>query len=237
MPEHVPRLKKADDDGNGTLTKKEFLIALERKDVQKAFAAVETDMKSAEALFDVFDIDGSENLDSAEFVEGVMRSRGAAPNKDMLALRCDIWRVQFRLEDMLWTAREEIRKRLANTEAKFREVKRLILSVEELVLVAQKSGQLHRRRKPNGVKGGPVSNPGAGGSVAMPPETENLRDAASVADALLDEVEESWNQADGDRVEDARELQTKTGDPSWNSDLEQTLDVLSEEDAHLSGRG
>merc|ERR1712139_199824 len=94
--------KKADDDGNGELTKTEFLDALSRPDVRKAFRAVEIDLKTAEALFDILDIDGSENLDASEFVEGVMRSRGNAPNKDMLALRCDIWRIQLRLEESIW---------------------------------------------------------------------------------------------------------------------------------------
>merc|ERR1712139_34073 len=83
---------EADTDGNGGLTKEEFLAALQRGDVTKYLHEVGIDVRQAENLFDILDYDGSGSLDSQEFIEGVMKARGEAKAKDVLAVQCDLWR-------------------------------------------------------------------------------------------------------------------------------------------------
>lgn len=83
-----------DRDGDGTLTKDEFVGALMTPEVKGLFAAVKIDMRGAEGLFDTLDYDDSGALDRREFVEGCMRARGEAKSKDVLAMQCDIWRTQ-----------------------------------------------------------------------------------------------------------------------------------------------
>merc|ERR1711881_123622 len=84
----------ADVDGDGELTKEEFLVALRDPEVMKNLHEVEIDMRGAEGLFDILDYDESGNLDVTEFIEGCMRARGDAKAKDVLAVQCDLWRTQ-----------------------------------------------------------------------------------------------------------------------------------------------
>merc|ERR1712139_292652 len=84
----------ADADGNGELTKEEFINALGDPEVIKYLHQVEIDMRGAEGLFDILDYDESGSLDTAEFIEGCMRARGDAKAKDVLAVQCDLWRTQ-----------------------------------------------------------------------------------------------------------------------------------------------
>lgn len=107
--------RKADVDGDGTLTKEEFVQVLKIADVVERLKAVGIDGSSAAALFDVLDIDGSKTLDGTEFVEGVLRSRGTAQNKDMIGMRCDVWRVSISLEEEIERASGYIQDRVKET--------------------------------------------------------------------------------------------------------------------------
>lgn len=84
----------ADQDNNGNLTKTEFLEALERPDVVKYLHEVGIDVRQAENLFDILDFDDSGELDASEFLQGVLKARGEAKAKDILAVQCDIWRAE-----------------------------------------------------------------------------------------------------------------------------------------------
>ncbi|CAJ1350444.1 unnamed protein product [Effrenium voratum] len=90
---------EADDDGNGTLSKTEFEKAVSTKNLLARLHGAGIDVSSASSLFDILDIDGSGTLDGNEFVEGVLRSRGNAQNKDLVALRCDVWRANLSVQE------------------------------------------------------------------------------------------------------------------------------------------
>jgi len=89
----------ADTDGDRTLNKEEFLIALEKPEVKLLLHDVEIDLRNAGILFDILDYDQSGTLDAAEFLDGCMRARGEARAKDVLALQCDLYRTQRYLKD------------------------------------------------------------------------------------------------------------------------------------------
>merc|ERR1719331_3469557 len=84
----------SDKDGDGGVSREEFLVALKNPEVMRNLHSVEIDMRGAEGLFDILDYDDSGNLDVTEFIEGCMRARGDAKAKDILALQCDLWRTQ-----------------------------------------------------------------------------------------------------------------------------------------------
>lgn len=91
--------EEADSDGNGTLSKEEFKKALEEKDLLRRLHSAGIDATSAVFLFDILDIDANGTLDGNEFVEGVIRSRGNAQNKDLVGLRCDVWRANLSVQE------------------------------------------------------------------------------------------------------------------------------------------
>merc|ERR1711904_461778 len=85
---------EADIDGNGELTKEEFMGAIECPSVQKLLHEVGIDIRQAENLFDILDYDESGVLEAQEFIEGVMMTRGDAKAKDVLAVQCDLWKAE-----------------------------------------------------------------------------------------------------------------------------------------------
>lgn len=85
---------EADTDCNGSLTKEEFLGAIDLSSVTKLLHEVGIDVRQAENLFDILDYDESGVLEASEFMEGVMATRGNAKAKDVLAVQCDLWKAE-----------------------------------------------------------------------------------------------------------------------------------------------
>jgi len=81
-----------DVDGSGDITKDEFLAALKRMEVKEYLNEAGIDVCQAENLFDILDYDDSGLLDAEMFTTGVMKARGQAAAKDILALQCNLWR-------------------------------------------------------------------------------------------------------------------------------------------------
>eukprot|EP00747_Dinoflagellata_sp_TGD_P196458 gnl/TRDRNA2_/TRDRNA2_66563_c0_seq1.p1 gnl/TRDRNA2_/TRDRNA2_66563_c0~~gnl/TRDRNA2_/TRDRNA2_66563_c0_seq1.p1 ORF type:complete len:659 (+),score=91.43 gnl/TRDRNA2_/TRDRNA2_66563_c0_seq1:143-1978(+) len=106
---------RADSNGDGQLSYHEFVDVLERPGVREELRAVGIDGAHAADLFDILDMDGSSMLDGTEFVEGVIRSRGAAQNKDVIGARCDVWRVQMCIQTELERADQFIQARVQQT--------------------------------------------------------------------------------------------------------------------------
>merc|ERR1711862_485555 len=88
----------SDHDGDGEVTRAEFNHALENAEVVEYLHRVNVDVRQAESLFDILDYDESGSLDAAEFVEGVMTARGEAESKDLLAVQCDLWKSEQRIQ-------------------------------------------------------------------------------------------------------------------------------------------
>merc|ERR1712100_131779 len=108
--------QEADADGNGELTKDEFLQSLKRADVTRHLQEVGIDVRQAENLFDILDYDESGNLDAQEFIEGVIKARGEAKAKDILALQCDVWRSEKKIQKDLERSEEVVRRKMDSLE-------------------------------------------------------------------------------------------------------------------------
>mmetsp|Transcript_24526 Transcript_24526/g.56964 ORF Transcript_24526/g.56964 Transcript_24526/m.56964 type:complete len:651 (-) Transcript_24526:79-2031(-) len=111
---------EADSDGNGTLSKDEFEKAIVEKDLLKRLHGAGIDAASASSLFDILDIDANGTLDGNEFVEGVLRSRGHAQNKDLVGLRCDVWRANLSVQEEIRHVSIYFEDRLAATQLKLK---------------------------------------------------------------------------------------------------------------------
>lgn len=98
----------ADNDGNGEVTRQEFQTALKNPEVIGHLDKVSVDIRQAENLFDILDYDESGSLDAAEFVEGVMTARGEAESKDLLAVQCDLWKSEQRIQRKIASFGEEV---------------------------------------------------------------------------------------------------------------------------------
>lgn len=107
----------SDTNGDGHVTRKEFLSALTHTDVMRKLLEIGIDIRKAKNLFDILDYDSSGSLDLREFVHGMMRARGTAQAKDVLALQCDVLRShQRQLEDLL-ECRDHFSLRLDSVDA------------------------------------------------------------------------------------------------------------------------
>lgn len=115
----------ADKDGNGNLTREEFLEALQDPSVMKNLHDVDIDMGGAESIFDILDYDGSGNLDVTEFMQGCMRARGPAKAKDVLAAQCDLWRAQSQMAEVLRKSMNKWNDRFDRLERELSEVRKL----------------------------------------------------------------------------------------------------------------
>lgn len=113
----------ADNDGNGTLSKEEFEKAISEKNLLGRLHSAGIDVESAAQLFDILDLDGSGTLDGNEFVEGVLRSRGYAQNKDLVGLRCDVWRANLSVQDEIRLVSLYFEERLLETKEKIQNLK------------------------------------------------------------------------------------------------------------------
>merc|ERR1711881_334263 len=92
----------------------EFQEALERPDVNTHLHEIGVDVRQAENLFDILDYDDSGALDASEFLEGVLKARGEAKAKDVLAVQCDMWRSEKKLMQDLASLRTATRQDLTS---------------------------------------------------------------------------------------------------------------------------
>lgn len=121
--------RAADADGNGMLTREEFLNALKDNVVNQNLHEVGIDVRRAENLFDVLDLDESGLLDVREFVEGVLRARGPALSKDLLCIHCDLLRSKNSLYQGCYEFRNDLRRM---TQATFSEAEGALSDVQTL---------------------------------------------------------------------------------------------------------
>lgn len=93
--------KAADSSGDGLLTKQEFLSAMSIPQVMKYFHECDINVADVEGLFDILDLDESGVLSPEEFIEGCVRARGEARNKEVMKLQCELWRMYRGIRDLL----------------------------------------------------------------------------------------------------------------------------------------
>lgn len=107
----------SDADGDGQITKEEFMNALQRQDVHAYLQDVGIDVRQAENLFEILDYDDSGSLDAQEFTSGVLKARGGALAKDILAVQCELWRYEMQLRRQLQRMCRGIDNRVAVVNA------------------------------------------------------------------------------------------------------------------------
>jgi len=112
-----------DNNGDGMLTKEEFLLALRQESVTRYLHQIGLDMRQAENLFSILDFDESGSLDAQEFVGGVMKAIGPGRAKDVLALQCDLWRSEEKIWARLQETREGANARMTAVEQGVKELK------------------------------------------------------------------------------------------------------------------
>lgn len=135
----------ADLNGDGELTKDEFLSALSNPDVMINLHAVEIDLRSAEGLFDIMDYDDSGHLDVTEFIEGCMRARGDAKAKDVLAVQCDLWRTQEWVKMELEQTNDFVMSKFGGLKQDLARVKEKVLSPEFQSRFAEMKRKVHSK--------------------------------------------------------------------------------------------
>jgi len=113
--------KRADENGDGFLTKDEFLKGLQRPDVRELLFSADVSLRDADELFDILDTDESGSLTCSEFLDGVQRARGAARSKELLEMHCDVWKASGHWKRELFDLKEEVDgsmlKRLQETKS------------------------------------------------------------------------------------------------------------------------
>lgn len=126
--------KKADEDGNGLLTRQEFMTAVHQAEVQEYLMSSGIDLRLAGTLFDILDYDDSGCLDADEFVRGAMRARGDAQAKEILSIQCDIWRFEMRYRQELDRFQEDIKDSMAMVDVDIESVR---ADVRDLIAVVR----------------------------------------------------------------------------------------------------
>jgi len=116
--------KATDADGDGEVTRDEFLMSLKNKLVMRSLHQIDVDVRQAENLFDILDYDDSGSLDASEFIEGMLMARGEAQAKEVLAVQCDLWKTEKRILTTCTNFEQDIRgslSALTDTVARFQE--------------------------------------------------------------------------------------------------------------------
>lgn len=123
-----------DANGDGQLTRLEFMTSLQQTEFMRKLLVIGIDVRKAKNLFDILDYDSSGSLDLQEFIHGMMRARGEAQAKDILALQCDVLRAEQRYREELQTCRDGFIMSLSpldeQIEAAHKEVRRLLRALE-----------------------------------------------------------------------------------------------------------
>jgi len=129
----------ADVDGDNEVTKAEFNQALERPDVVTYLHEVGVDVRQAGNLFDILDYDDSGALDASEFLEGVLKARGEAKAKDVLAVQCDMWRSEKKLMQDLASLKSVASHEYKALEKEVSQIKKIGLELSKKLVDATSS--------------------------------------------------------------------------------------------------
>lgn len=84
--ENLRRLfAEADVNENGTMDRDEMHVVVNDKSARLVLEELHIPTDNPDELFNIFDVDGSGELDIEEFITGIMRLKGSASAKDMLS--------------------------------------------------------------------------------------------------------------------------------------------------------
>lgn len=123
----------ADTDGDQFLSKEEFVRALNNPEVMTWLRSLDASLPDASSLFDILDYDDSGGLSGHEFIEGILRSRGTAKAKDLLALECDLWRNMKYLREIVEKLGTKMEQRDARLHRRLRQLNSKMLVTAKAV--------------------------------------------------------------------------------------------------------
>lgn len=134
---------KADENGDGLLTKEEFEEALKLKEVRENLHGVKVNPRDADELFDILDQDESGTLTYTEFINGVQRARAEVSAKNILELQCDIWKSAHQSEVYVKELQERMDRIAERSRVRTEQLETIIESVkfsfqEQVALVLDK---------------------------------------------------------------------------------------------------
>merc|ERR1712187_566899 len=94
-------LEEIDAEGKGVITREELQEAFKLERVQHYFSVLDIDIADSNYLFDMLDLDGSNEVDMEEFVTGCLRLKGNAKSIDIHTLMFEIKQVLAKCETMM----------------------------------------------------------------------------------------------------------------------------------------
>uniref|UniRef100_A0A0G4GKB9 EF-hand domain-containing protein n=1 Tax=Chromera velia CCMP2878 TaxID=1169474 RepID=A0A0G4GKB9_9ALVE len=104
-------METADTDKSGTVTKEEWEVLMSSQDVQLKLRKLGIQVQEAGPLFDTLDLDESGDIETDEFVNGLMKAAGEAKAVDLMVIHKQL-EMQRRSLDILQHAVEQIAYRV-----------------------------------------------------------------------------------------------------------------------------
>jgi voltage-gated sodium channel len=121
--------QRADENGDGLLTKDEFEKALQTKEVLQGLHGVQVNPADADEIFDILDQDESGTLTYIEFLNGIQRARSHLSAKHILELQCDIWKSAHQSEKYVQELSERMDRIADRTRMRTDQLEKVIESV------------------------------------------------------------------------------------------------------------
>jgi len=99
--------------------------------VQEYLQSVGIDTRQAENLFDILDFDDTGSLDADEFMSGVLKARGPAKSKEVLAIQADLWRQESFCKREITEIVTMVNTRLENVEHEVGQMRADLARIEQ----------------------------------------------------------------------------------------------------------
>jgi len=82
--------QNADQDGSGTLSAEEVVVALNEPEVYNKLKTIEFPVENPKKIFELLDYNDSGDLTTEEFIAGCLRMKGQAKSKDLLMAQVNV---------------------------------------------------------------------------------------------------------------------------------------------------
>lgn len=128
-----------DNNGDGMLTKAEYLQAIQDEQIASYLHQLGIDMRMAEELFSILDFDESDSLDAQEFVGGMLKAIGPAKAREVLALHCDLWRSQKKVSSRIKGVQKDVISQMKAVQRGVHELRTDVVELTNAVAEARKT--------------------------------------------------------------------------------------------------
>merc|ERR1719162_2316805 len=147
-----------DTNGDNKITKEEFLESMQSQEVLQFLSEVGIDMRQAENLFEILDYDDSGSLDVEEFSNGILKARGEAQARDVLAVQCELWRYEMKVKMTLRTLCKQVHTDMSKVDTEI-ELLRLDISKLNAFIPGQEAQTMGLPRTPQSRSRNPRTTP------------------------------------------------------------------------------